>query len=90
MNNASPYAALSLHERVHAALELGEKISMDHHRYQSMVSTIVEQLMSVGHPAGAQVDAVKLAKELLDQMSDMRDHCNLMDCLDSMRAGTAH
>jgi len=90
MNNASEYASLSLNQRVHAALELGEKVSMDHHHYRAMVSTIVEQLTSAGHSAGAQVDVLKLVKELLDQMSDMRDHCNLMDCLDSMRASTAH
>jgi len=90
MNNASEYASLSLNERVHAALDLGEKISMDHVRFSDLVSEIVKQLALGQERGDSSVEALKLAESLLEQMRDMRQHCNLMDCLDSMRASTAH
>jgi len=90
MNNASIYGTLSLNERVHAALELAEKVSMDHHSFFEMVSAIVKQLTPADDGVCVNVDALKLAELLLEQLRDMRDHCNLMDCLDSMRASTAH
>lgn len=88
MNNASPYAALSLNERVHVALELAEKISMDHHSFSETVSAIVEQLTPAGG-GGSNGEALRLAEVLPGRLRDMRQHCELMDCLDSMRAGTA-
>jgi len=90
MNDASPYTALSLNERVYAALELAEKISMDHHSFSETVSAIVKQLTPAGDGVSPDVDALKLAEALLERLRDMRQHCELMDCLDSMRAGTAH
>jgi len=90
MNNASPYAALSLNERVHVALDLAEKISMDHHSFSETVSAIVKQLTPEGEAIGSNVEALRLAEVLLERLRDMRQHCELMDCLDSMRAGTAH
>jgi len=90
MNNASPYAALSLNERVHVALDLAEKISMDHHSFSETVSAIVKQLTPEGEAIRPNVEALRLAEVLLERLRDMRQHCELMDCLDSMRAGTAH
>jgi len=90
MNNASPYAALSLNERVHVALDLAEKISMDHHSFSETVSAIVKQLTPEGEAIGSNAEALRLAEVLLERLRDMRQHCELMDCLDSMRAGTAH
>lgn len=90
MNNASPYAALSLNERVYAALELGESISMNHHQFFMLASAVVEQLTPKDGETCDKVDVLRLAEELLERMRDMRQHCNLMDCLDSMRASTAH
>lgn len=90
MNNASPYAALSLNERVHVALDLAEKISMDHHSFSETVSAIVKQLTAPGEGVSPDAEALTLAEGLLERLRDMRQHCELMDCLDSMRAGTAH
>lgn len=90
MNNSSPYAALSLNERVHVALDLAEKISMDHHGISETVTAIVKQLKPKGDRASPDGDALRLAEALLEQLRDMRQHCELMDCLDSMRASTAH
>lgn len=89
MNNASEYASLSLNERVHVALDLAEKISMDHHSLSETVSAIVKQLTPAGDGVNPDVEAVKLAEALLERLRDMRQHWELMDCLDSMRAGTA-
>lgn len=89
MNNASEYASLSLNERVHVALDLAEKISMDHHSLSETVSAIVKQLTPAGDGVSPDVEALKLAEALLERLRDMRQHCELMDCLDSMRAGTA-
>jgi hypothetical protein len=90
MNNASPYAGLSLNERVHVALDLAEKISMDHHSFSETVSAIVQQLTPTGDRSNPDGDALRLAEALLEQLRDMRPHCELMDCLDSMRASSAH
>jgi len=90
INNASEYASLSLNERVHAALQLAEKISMDHHSFFETVSAIVKRLSPEGDGASPEGDALRMAEVLLEQLRDMRQHCNLMDCLDSMRGSTAH
>ena len=90
MNNASIYGTLSLNERVHAALELAEKVSMDHHSFFETVSAMVKKLSPEGDGDNSEGEALTMAVVLLEQLRDMRDHCNLMDCLDSMRASTAH
>jgi hypothetical protein len=89
MNNASEYASLSLNERVHVALDLAEKISMYHQSLSETVSAIVKQLTPAGDGVSPGVEALKLAEALLERLRDMRQHFELMDCLDSMRAGTA-
>jgi hypothetical protein len=58
---------------------------MDHHSFSETVSAIVKQLTPAGDG-----EALKLAEVLLERLRDMRQHCELMDCLDSMRAATAH
>jgi hypothetical protein len=88
MNNASTYAGLSLNERVHIALELAERIRMSHGSFFDTVEVLVEKLNPSG--GSANPEALKLAEALLEQLRDMRPHCELMDCLDSMRASSAH
>jgi hypothetical protein len=90
IEDAVPYGSLSLNERVHIALELGESISMNHHQFFMLASAIVEQLTPKDGEACDKVGALRVAEELMERMRDMRQHCNLMDCLDSMRASTAH
>jgi len=90
MNDASPYAGLSLNERVHIALELAENISMEHDGFHHLVSELVGQLRLGNDQAKQGREALTLAEALLERLRDMRRHCELMDCLDSMRASTAH
>jgi len=72
MNNASEYASLSLNERVHVALDLAEKIDMDHHSLSETVSAIVKQLTPAGDGVSPDVEALKLAEALLERLRDMR------------------
>lgn len=89
MSNASEYASLSLNERVHVALDLAEKISMDNPSVSETVSAIVKQLTPAGDGVSPDVEALKLAEALLERLRDRRQHRELMAWLDSMRAGTA-
>ena len=63
---------------------------MGHDSFCDMVAAIVAHLKPVGGGGSANPEALKLVEALLERLGDMRQHCELMDCLDSMRASTAH